>query len=163
VAQALAKGHVVVVGYGPAGREVVEAARKQSLPIVVLDLNPASVIEARKLGIEAYVGDASQPAILRLARLDDASAMVITLPDHRLTTAIIVEARDQYEGIKIIARSRYHRYFNLLEGAGASIVVDEERHVGRRLSEYISATSGKSESVVTPTKEKEKPRPEAAA
>jgi len=160
-AKALAKGHVVVVGYGPAGREVVEAARKRSLPIVVLDLNPASVIEARKLGIEAYVGDASQPAILKLARLDDASAMVITLPDHRLTTAIIVEARDLYEGIKIIARARYHRYFNLLEGAGASIVVDEERHVGRRLSEYIIATSGKSESA--DAEQKEKPRGESAA
>ena len=165
-AHKLARGHIVIVGYGPAGREVVETARKQSLPVIVLDLNPRSVIEARKLGIEAYVGDASQPSILRLARLEDASAMVITLPDHRLTTAIIVEARDQCEQIKIIARSRYHRYFNLLEGAGASIVVDEERHVGRRLSEYIQATSGTSESEeVEQAKEKrkEKAQPEAAA
>lgn len=160
-AKALAKGHLIVVGYGPAGREVVETARAQSLPVVVLDLNPASVIEARKLGVEAYVGDASQPAILRLARLDDASAMVITLPDHRLTTAIIVEARDQYENIRIIARARYHRYFNLLEGAGASIVVDEERHVGRRLSEYIGSASGKSESEEVEQK-KEKPREDEA-
>lgn len=162
VAHALAKGHIVVVGYGPAGREVVDEARKQSLPVIVLDLNPASVIEARKLGLEAYVGDASQPAILKLARITDSSAIVITLPDHRLTTAIIVEARDQCHGAKIIARSRYHRYFNLLEGAGANIVVDEERHVGRRLSEYIQATSGTSESKVA-EQEKEKPRLEATA
>lgn len=162
VAQALAKGHVVVVGYGPAGREVVDEARKQSMPLIVLDLNPASVIEARKLGIEAYVGDASQPAILKLARIEDSSAIVITLPDHRLTTAIIVETRDQCHDAKIIARSRYHRYFNLLEGAGANIVVDEERHVGRRLSEYIQATSGTSESADV-DQEKEKPQPEGAA
>eukprot|EP00752_Nemacystus_decipiens_P014043 g12479.t1 len=160
-AQALAKGHIVVVGYGPAGREVVETARDQSLPCIVLDLNPASVIEARKLGLEAYVGDASQPAILKLARIHDSSAIVITLPDHRLTTAIIVEARDQCHDAKIIARARYHRYFNLLEGAGANIVVDEERHVGRRLSEYIRATSGKSESEEHEIA-KEKPQPEAA-
>ncbi|MEM6257989.1 MAG: cation:proton antiporter [Planctomycetota bacterium] len=161
-AQALAKGHVVVVGYGPAGREVVETARDQSLPVVVLDLNPKSVIEARKLGLEAYVGDASQPAILKLARLSDASAIVITLPDHRLTTAIIVEARDQDHDATIIARSRYHRYFNLLEGAGANIVVDEERHVGRRLSEYVRATSGKSESEEV-EQAKDKPQPENTA
>ena len=67
----------MVVGYGPAGREVVETARHQSLPVIVLDLNPASVIEARKLGFEAYVGDASQPAILKLARLEDASDAVL--------------------------------------------------------------------------------------
>ncbi|MFN3168583.1 MAG: cation:proton antiporter [Phycisphaeraceae bacterium] len=154
-AEKLAKGHVVVVGYGPAGREVVDAAREASLPIVVLDLNPQSVIEARKLGLEAYVGDASQPAILKLARLNDASAIVITLPDHRLTTAIIVEARAQSDDTRIVARARYHRYFNLLEGAGASIVVDEERHVGRRLSEYIRATSGKSESDEADKKEQQ--------
>lgn len=87
---------------------------------------------------------------------------MITLPDHRLTTAIIVEARDQCHDVKIIARSRYHRYFNLLEGAGANIVVDEERHVGRRLSEYIQATSGKSESEII-EQQKEKPREENAA
>lgn len=144
-AQALAKGHVVVIGYGPAGREVVEEARSQSLPVIVIDLNPQSVIEARRLGIEAYVGDAAQPAILKLARLEDASALVITLPDHRLTTAIIVEARGQCKDATIIVRSRYHRYFNLLEGAGASIVVDEERQVGRRLSEYINAPSAASD------------------
>lgn len=161
VAEKLAKGHIVVVGYGPAGREVVEAARNQSLPAVVLDLNPRSVIEARKLGLEAYVGDASQPAILKLARINDASAIVITLPDHRLTTAIIVETRDQCHDAKIIARSRYHRYFNLLEGAGANIVVDEERHVGRRLSDYIQATSGTSES--EDAEQKEKPRSESTA
>lgn len=166
VAEKLAKGHIVVVGYGPAGREVVEEARDQSLPVVVLDLNPASVIEARKLGLEAYVGDASQPAILKLARINDSSAIVITLPDHRLTTAIIVEARDQCHDAKIIARSRYHRYFNLLEGAGANIVVDEERHVGRRLSEYIQATSGQSESEEVEQekeKSKEKPQPDSTA
>lgn len=161
-AHALAKGHIVVVGYGPAGREVVEAARKQSMPVTVLDLNPASVIEARKLGLEAYVGDASQPSILKLARLTDSSAIVITLPDHRLTTAIIVESRDQCHDVKIVARARYHRYFNLLEGAGANIVVDEERHVGRRLSDYIRATSGTSESEEV-EKPKEKPQPEATA
>ena len=84
--------------------------------------------------------------------------MVITLPDHRLTTAIIVESRDLVEDIKIIARARYHRYFNLLEGAGAGIVVDEERHVGRRLSEYIVATAANSES--EDVQKKEKPRDE---
>ncbi|MEM1353413.1 MAG: cation:proton antiporter [Planctomycetota bacterium] len=144
----LASGHILVVGYGPAGREVAHAAQDRGLPVVVLDLNPVSVIEARRLGFEAYVGDASQPEILKLARFKDASAMVITLPDHRLTTAIIVESKAISEDTSIIVRARYHRYFNLLEGAGADIVVDEERQVGRRLSDYIEATHGVSESQI---------------
>lgn len=152
----LASGHILVVGFGPAGREVVQAAQKRGLPVVVLDLNPVSVIEARKLGFEAYVGDASQTEILKLARFHDASAMVITLPDHRLTTAIIVEAKALDDDTRIIVRARYHRYFTLLEGAGADIVVDEEKQVGRRMSDYIEATSGTSESAED--EEKEKPK-----
>lgn len=154
----LASGHIIVVGFGPAGREVVEATQKLGLPVSVLDLNPVSVIEARKRGIEAYVGDASQPEILKLARFKDASAMVITLPDHRLTTAIIVEGKALKDDTRIIVRARYHRYFNLLEGAGADIVVDEEKQVGRRMSDYIIATSGVSESEDTEDKDKDKPK-----
>jgi len=134
-------GHIVVVGYGPAGREVVEAAREIGLSLIVFDLNSQSVIEARKLGLEAYVGDATQPDILRMARLSQAIALVVTLPDHRITTAIIVEAKDQCPDLKIVARARHHRYFGLLEGAGATIVVDEEAQVGRRMSSYITSTA----------------------
>lgn len=152
-AGAMAGGHLVVVGYGPAGRAVVDAARDRGQPIIVLDLNPTSVIEARKLGIEAYVGDSTQPAILHLARLKSASALVITLPDHRLTTAVIVEAKSIVADLRIIARARYHRYFGLLEGAGATTVIDEETQVGRRMADYLAAASSASE---TPAVEREK-------
>lgn len=152
-AGAMAGGHLVVVGYGPAGRAVVDAARDRGQPIIVLDLNPTSVIEARKLGIEAYVGDSTQPAILHLARLKSASALVITLPDHRLTTAVIVEAKSIVADLRIIARARYHRYFGLLEGAGATTVIDEETQVGRRMADYLAASSSASE---TPAVEREK-------
>ena len=152
-AGAMAGGHLVVVGYGPAGRAVVDAARDRGQPIIVLDLNPTSVIEARKLGIEAYVGDSTQPAILHLARLKSASALVITLPDHRLTTAVIVEAKAIVADLRIIARARYHRYFGLLEGAGATTVIDEETQVGRRMADYLAASSSASE---TPAVEREK-------
>jgi len=152
-ADAMSGGHLVVVGYGPAGREVVAAARDKGLPVIVLDLNPTSVIEARKLGHEAYVGDSTQPAILHLARLKSASALVITLPDHRLTTAVIVEAKSLVEDLRIIARARYHRYFGLLEGAGATTVIDEETQAGRRMADYLAAASSASE---TPVVEREK-------
>ena len=134
-------------------REVVAAARDKGLPVIVIDLNPTSVIEARKLGIEAYVGDSTQPAILHLARLKTASALVITLPDHRLTTAVIVEAKSLVDDLRIIARARYHRYFGLLEGAGATTVIDEETQVGRRMADYLAAAATPSE---TPAIEREK-------
>ena len=127
-------GHVVVVGYGPAGRAVADRAYTSGSSVVVLDLNPASVMAARKAGMRAYVGDASSPEVLTFVDVADAEALVVALPDHRLCVAITVEAKQQCPDLRVIARARYHRYVGLLEAAGADVVVDEERFAGDHLA-----------------------------
>lgn len=130
-------GHTVVVGFGPAGRAVADRVYRAGGAVVVVDLNPTSVLAARTQGMRAYVGDASNPDMLKLLQLRDAESLVITLPDHRLTVGVIVEARLVAPKVRIIARSRYHRYVELLEAAGADVVVDEEANVGDRLADAL--------------------------
>jgi CPA2 family monovalent cation:H+ antiporter-2 len=131
--------HVVIVGYGPAGRAVAEALKPHKTPVVVIDLNPASVLEARSQGMRAFVGDGTSPGLLQAVQLWRAAALVLTVPDHRMTTAAIVEARSICPTVAIVARARYHRYAELLESAGAHVVVDEEQEVGRELGERVVA------------------------
>ncbi len=130
-------GHVVVVGFGPAGRAVADRAYTAGTSVVVLDLNPTSVLAARRMGMRAYVGDASNPDLLKLVHLPSAEALVLALPDHRLNVAILVEARQLAPKVKIIARSRYHRYYDLLEAAGADVIVDEEARAGDSLADAL--------------------------
>ncbi len=130
-------GHVIVVGFGPAGRAVADRAYAAGTPVVVIDLNPTSVLAARRAGMRAYVGDASNPDLLKLVNLPDAEALVVTLPDHRLTVGVIVEAKLMVPKLRAIARSRYHRYVDLLEAAGADVIVDEEANVGDRMAEAL--------------------------
>ncbi|MEM9295193.1 MAG: cation:proton antiporter [Planctomycetota bacterium] len=132
-------GHVIVIGLGPAGKAVAQAVKKQGGDVVLADLNPRSVLEARAQGDKAFVGDASNPDILKLLGIHNASAIVITLPDHRLTTAVIVEARSMNPALTVVARSRYARYTGLLQAAGAHAVIDEEHEVGRRLGKQVTA------------------------
>lgn len=133
-------GHVIVVGYGPAGRAVAEALRAKGAAVAVADLNPRSVMEARKQGMKAQVGDASQPGVLKLLGVEQAGALVVTLPDHRLTLAVIVEAKALVEkGLTIVARSRYSRYSPLLRAAGADVVIDEEDQVGKEMGRQVTA------------------------
>ncbi|MEM7682666.1 MAG: cation:proton antiporter [Planctomycetota bacterium] len=134
-------GHVIVVGLGPAGKAVVDAVKHQGGDVVLADLNPRSVLEARALGEKAFVGDASNAEVLKLLGIHTASAIVITLPDHRLTTAVIVEARSMNPAITVVARSRYARYTGLLRAAGAHAVIDEEHEVGRRLGKQVTAVA----------------------
>jgi CPA2 family monovalent cation:H+ antiporter-2 len=134
-------GHVIVVGFGPAGRAVADRAYRGGTNVVVLDLNPSGVSAARQAGYRAYVGDASSPDLLKHANIKQAEALVITLPDHRLSVGVIVEAREQAPKLRIVARSRHHRYVELLEAAGANLVVDEEAHVGEALGETLRLES----------------------
>ncbi|MEM8781368.1 MAG: cation:proton antiporter [Planctomycetota bacterium] len=131
-------GHTVVVGFGPAGRAVADRVYRAGSAVVVVDLNPTSVLAARSQGMRAYVGDASNPDLLKLLQLSGAESLVVTLPDHRLTVGVIVEARQVAPKVRVIARARYHRYVDLLEAAGADVVVDEEANVGERLAEMLS-------------------------
>ncbi len=130
-------GHTVIVGFGPAGRAVANAMYQSGVTVVVVDLNPRSVAAALQMGLRAFVGDASSADLLKQIAIADAEALVVTLPDHRLTMAVIIEARELAPKLNIVARARYHRYVELLDATGASLVIDEEAAVGDRLSESL--------------------------
>ena len=126
-------GHVIVVGYGPAGQRSAEVLRGSSLPISVLDLNPGLASMARDDGFEAYVGDGTHPEVLEHLHVASAAVVVVTLPDPRAAEKAVRAIRCQAVGVPVMVRSRYHRHAETLESAGASAVVDEEQEVGSLL------------------------------
>ncbi|MEM6392749.1 MAG: cation:proton antiporter [Planctomycetota bacterium] len=134
-------GHVIVAGFGPAGQAVAAAVRAGDNEVVIADLNPRSVMDSRAQGMKAFVGDASSPDILKLLGIHTASAVVLTLPDHRVTLATIIEAKGMNPSATIVARARYHRYAEMLRQAGAHAVIDEEQQVGLKLGEQVTAVS----------------------
>ncbi|MEM6332341.1 MAG: cation:proton antiporter [Planctomycetota bacterium] len=133
-ASAPVSGHVVLIGFGPAGRAVYETLKASGVPIVVLDLNPVSVMEARADGAAAFVGDAARGDVLHHAHVHSAKAVVITLPDHRAAIHTIHAVRSECPTVMLIVRARYDRWADELKLAGAHRVINEERSVGTMLS-----------------------------
>lgn len=132
------EGHVILVGYGPAGRAVDEALRAVKVPVTLIDLNITTVMEARAGGRRAYVGDAANEDTLEMADLPNARAVVVTLPDPRVAAEAVRMVRSHCGApITVIARARYHRYRGELENAGAHVVVDEEEAVGAQLADAL--------------------------
>jgi len=131
------QGHVALIGFGPAGRAVADALREEDATLALADLNMRTVLAARSAGMRAVVGDATQRETLELLDLASADALVITLPDHRLTIQVIRQARAIAPGLRIIARSRYSAYVGDLERAGAAVVIDEETTLGNRVGEAL--------------------------
>jgi CPA2 family monovalent cation:H+ antiporter-2 len=135
-------GHVILIGYGPAGERVGQILAAQKAPAWVLDLNPQLVKKARETGLNAQIGDATHPEVLEHLHPASARAIIVTLPDPAAVRTIISLARAHAPEAVIVARCRYHIHRSDLEGAGASVVVDEEDEVGGLLGTKLVEVAG---------------------
>jgi CPA2 family monovalent cation:H+ antiporter-2 len=128
------RDHVLVVGFGPAGQKVAHTLGESGQHVIICDMSPRSRKLASDMGLECHQGDAARPQVLEHLHIEAARALVVTIPDSRAAVEIIRSARDLNPDLQIIARARYHLYVSELQNAGATAVVDEEEHVGKRLA-----------------------------
>jgi len=128
---------VLVVGFGPAGREVSEALLNRQLTPLVVDINPQSVRAGQALGIDVHLGDASHEDVLAHAGLAEVCMAVVTVPDSRAAATIVGLMRRLRPTLAIAARCRYNRHLADLKQAGADMIVDEEIVTGKVLAQHI--------------------------
>lgn len=132
-----AKGHVLIIGFGPAGRQVARALIDQGRVPQVIELNPENARKAAQMNLEVHIGDATSSDILDHAGIKSSCGVVITLPDPKTCVDIIANVKLVVPEIFVIARSRYHRHVSDITDHGATIVVDEENTVGQVLAEEL--------------------------
>ena len=129
--------HVVVVGYGPAGRRLVQVLRKTGLDYVVLELNPSSVSEARDDNVNMIYGDAARLPMLNAAGIQKAKILVVAINDRSATLRIVGLARYENPTLQIFARTRFLAEVDRLTEAGADVVVPEEMETTVRLFSHV--------------------------
>jgi CPA2 family monovalent cation:H+ antiporter-2 len=125
--------HVVVVGYGPAGRRLVQVLRDTGIPYVVIELNPRSVKEAEADDVPIVYGDASHGALLDHVGIRRAKLLVVAISDPDAVPRIIQQAHALNPTIQVIARARYLSEAEPLTEIGTDIVVPEELETAVRL------------------------------
>jgi CPA2 family monovalent cation:H+ antiporter-2 len=125
---------VIVIGFGPAGQQVVARLIENKVPFLVLEMNPNTVAQHRsRISIE--VGDSTQREVLQHVGVGQSLSVIITIPDPATAQLVCSAVQRLAPGVPIVARSRYHHYREALRHAGADRVVDEEEFVGIRLAE----------------------------
>lgn len=128
------RADVVLVGFGPAGREAyatLEPGLQQRA--VVVESSAAEHDRAKSIGAAAELGDARRREVLEHAGLLDARVLVIAVSDPMVVAAIASLARSIAPHLAIVARARYHEVEPMIASDGADAVVDEEILVGRSL------------------------------
>jgi monovalent cation:H+ antiporter-2, CPA2 family len=124
---------VVVIGFGPAGRAVVNGLKAKQIPLTILEMNPNAVAENR-MAFPIELGDATQTEVLQHVGVGASIAVVITLPDPNACRLIVAAVQRLAPGVPILARVRYHQYATQIQQAGASRIIDEEQIVGLHLA-----------------------------
>jgi CPA2 family monovalent cation:H+ antiporter-2 len=125
---------VIIVGFGPAGEEIIDVLDEAKIPYLVVDLNSARVDEYRS-NLPIEFGDATQTEVLHHIGIAHARAVITTVPDPAIARLVVSQVRRHAPGVPVIARSRYQRFAQDLRDAGADFVVEEEREVGRHLGQ----------------------------
>ncbi len=118
--------HVVVIGFGLNGRNVVSASTNSGIRCAVIDEDPDQVRRAKAIGLPALLGDASNMHLLEQVHAERARVVVIAISDAQQTIKIIAGVRSITSTAHIIVRTRYVRDLQAAYDAGANEVIPEE-------------------------------------
>lgn len=120
------RDHLIIVGYGPNGRNLARVAEMEGIPYIVIDLNPDTVAREQSSGKPIFFGDAANPPILHHAGVEEARILAIVTNDPFSSRTIAATARKMNPSIHIIIRTRFLRDLDQLYEIGADeVVVDE--------------------------------------
>ncbi len=130
------EGHVVVVGYGHAGRCVADVLADLDVPCLVVERDLGSAEEAEAAGLEVLMGDAANSEILKHASLEHAKLLVITTSGESSAEKIAHDARAVNPNLTIIGRAETEDGVRDLAAAGVAEVVRPQLEGGIELMRH---------------------------
>lgn len=118
--------HIIIVGFGLAGRFSALALRESGAPFVVIELNADNVRQGKAMGLPVYYGDATSEEALRHAHIESARLVVLLMNDPRASQRIVDTVKRTAPSVPVLMRTRYLVERNGLLELGARDVVAEE-------------------------------------
>lgn len=134
--ESLFENHVVVVGYGHAGKSVLEALVRLEVPCLLVERDLPVAEEAEGEGIPVLVGDAANSEILAHAHLDVARVLVIAGGGEAAAEVIARETRSLAPALRIVTRADSADGVEALVAAGVNDVVRPELEGGIELMRH---------------------------
>lgn len=131
------KNHVIIAGYGFAGRELSMALKNCKIPFLIIDLNSNNVkIAAEETG-QAYYGDVTSDGVLNKLGINKAKELVLLINDATASEHAVRVARSLSSDIFITVRTPYLQDVNSLLEAGANDVIASEREAAIQVSSQV--------------------------
>ncbi len=118
--------HVILCGFGRVGSAIGKSLEAFNLPYVAIDQDPDVIRRLQVRGIACLYGDASHRELLTKARAEDASLIIVALPDIEPALLVVNRIRAFNQKVPILSRAHKQVDADRLMTAGSTEVIQPE-------------------------------------
>jgi CPA2 family monovalent cation:H+ antiporter-2 len=124
------------------GKHLVTVLETLSIPLLVIESDADRITMLNQKHIPTLYGDAGNSEVIIHAHLDQASALVSTVPDETTAILVVVAARDLNPDLPIIARAATEQGVRHLAELGAHHIIHPELEGGLELVHHTLLSLG---------------------
>lgn len=132
------KGHVVVVGFGRVGKKAAVQLKAHKTNFVVIEADNEIITDYKEEDITFMQGDATTDDMLMLANIQNAKALITTLPSDADNLFVVLTARDINRNLTIISRASKQSSEKKLKMAGANNVIMPDSLGGAHMASLVT-------------------------
>jgi CPA2 family monovalent cation:H+ antiporter-2 len=136
------QNHVLICGFGRTGQNLAQFLKREGIPFVALEIDTEIVREAREAGEPVFLGDSSNPEILRLAGIEAARVLVVSFTGYKAAEHIAKAVRELRPEVPLIIRTRDDLHLESLLECGADEVIPDTIESSMMLARHTFAALG---------------------
>lgn len=100
-----ARGCCLIIGFGRFGQVLSQPLFARGIDVTILDHDPERIREAKRFGFRVHYGDGTRRDVLRAARADRVSVIVVCTDDPQVTDKIVALIKANFSQAKVYVRS----------------------------------------------------------
>ena len=131
------RNHVVIAGCGHIGSQIAEVLQRLAIPFVMVELDQMRVERAKTAGYPIVYGDGSQEIVQEALLIEQASLLVVTIPNIVTARSIISNARKVNSGIRIVARISDPEFFHVFRELDVVDLIYPEFEAGLEMTRQV--------------------------
>ena len=131
------KDHIIILGYGKFGKQIVKEISKKKAQMVIIEQNEKFVQSAQKKGLMIIQGNAADESILEIVGIRRAKGLIAALSSETDNVFAVLTARVLNTNLRIVSRGETEESETKLLRAGANRVVLAYQSGGKRMAAEV--------------------------
>lgn len=128
----------IIAGFGLVGRVVADKLKSMGIATTIVEMNPMTVVKQTALGKSIVFGDIANADVLESVGIEQADALILTIPDEETVLTACKVARSLNPDIFIVARTSFMSKGITAASLGATGVVVEEMATAEAMETMVA-------------------------